>query len=191
MRQVIPVPARFEYASCRLCAVQDDVSLEDYIWVAATGVRYRPGVGVDGHNVNHYPGCERCRLDLQLVATADTDLYGELPGGTCRGVGDPLIVGVAEGSVPVVAVGDDHDERIAEACVADRTGLHGAGHVAGSQCNDKTAGVADELRRRGHQVNEVPALGVSGCATVVMLDPATGNRVAAADPRRDCYAIAY
>lgn len=52
-------------------------------------------------------------------------------------------------------------------------------------------GVAEELRRRGHQVNDVPALGVSGCATVVMLDPATANRVAAADPRRDCYALAY
>jgi hypothetical protein len=25
----------------------------------------------------------------------------------------------------------------------------------------------------------------------VMIDPATGNRLAAADPRRDCYAIAY
>ena len=25
----------------------------------------------------------------------------------------------------------------------------------------------------------------------VLIDPATGNRFAAADPRRDCYAIAY
>jgi gamma-glutamyltranspeptidase/glutathione hydrolase len=32
---------------------------------------------------------------------------------------------------------------------------------------------------------------MSGCATAVMIDPATGNRLAAADPRRDCYAIAY
>jgi hypothetical protein len=24
-----------------------------------------------------------------------------------------------------------------------------------------------------------------------MIDPATGNRFAAADPRRDCYAVAY
>ena len=51
--------------------------------------------------------------------------------------------------------------------------------------------VARELQRRGHQVNEVRPLGVSGCATVVMIDPATGTRLAAADPRRDCYAIAY
>ena len=31
----------------------------------------------------------------------------------------------------------------------------------------------------------------SGCATVVMIDPATGNRFAGGDPRRDCYAMAY
>lgn len=49
--------------------------------------------------------------------------------------------------------------------------------------------VSRELRSRGHHVNEVPL--VSGCATVVMIDPATGNRLAAADPRRDCYAMAY
>jgi gamma-glutamyltranspeptidase/glutathione hydrolase len=51
--------------------------------------------------------------------------------------------------------------------------------------------VVDELRRRGHQVNVVPPFSISGCATAVMLDPATGNKIAAADPRRDCYAIAY
>ncbi|MDG2376093.1 MAG: gamma-glutamyltransferase family protein [Woeseiaceae bacterium] len=47
------------------------------------------------------------------------------------------------------------------------------------------------LRRRGHQVNVVPPFRISGCSTVVMLDPRTGNRIAAADPRRDCYAAAY
>ena len=26
---------------------------------------------------------------------------------------------------------------------------------------------------------------------LVMIDPVSGNRIAAADPRRDCYAIAY
>ena len=54
-----------------------------------------------------------------------------------------------------------------------------------------SAEVVQELRRRGHDVNEVPPLGVSGCATMVMVDPTTGNRLAAADPRRDCYAMAY
>jgi gamma-glutamyltranspeptidase/glutathione hydrolase len=33
--------------------------------------------------------------------------------------------------------------------------------------------------------------GMSGCATAVMIDPKTQNRIAGADPRRDCYAIAY
>jgi gamma-glutamyltranspeptidase/glutathione hydrolase len=32
---------------------------------------------------------------------------------------------------------------------------------------------------------------MSGCATVVMLDPVTQNRLAGADPRRDCYALAH
>ena len=39
-----------------------------------------------------------------------------------------------------------------------------------------SAEVIRELRRRGHHVNEVRPLGVSGCATVVMIDPATGWR---------------
>lgn len=51
--------------------------------------------------------------------------------------------------------------------------------------------VIDELMRRGHDVRVRPPLSISGCATAVMLDPATGNRIAAADPRRDCYAMAY
>ena len=51
--------------------------------------------------------------------------------------------------------------------------------------------VANELRRRGHQVIEAPPFGMSGCATAVLIDPATGTRLAAGDPRRDCYALAY
>jgi gamma-glutamyltranspeptidase/glutathione hydrolase len=53
------------------------------------------------------------------------------------------------------------------------------------------ADVINEMRRRGHDVNVVAPFKISGCATAVMLDPETGNRIAAADPRRDCYAIAY
>jgi gamma-glutamyltranspeptidase/glutathione hydrolase len=53
------------------------------------------------------------------------------------------------------------------------------------------ADVIDEMRNRGHSVNVVPPFRISGCATAVMLDPQTGSRIAAADPRRDCYAIAY
>ena len=51
--------------------------------------------------------------------------------------------------------------------------------------------VFDELRARGHDVSRLRAFGMSGCATAVLLDPATQNRIAGADPRRDCYAIAY
>lgn len=51
--------------------------------------------------------------------------------------------------------------------------------------------VIGAMRERGHEVTIVPPFKVSGCATAVMLDPGSGNRIAAADPRRDCYAIAY
>lgn len=51
--------------------------------------------------------------------------------------------------------------------------------------------VIDEMRGRGHDVTVVPPFRISGCSTAVLLDPGTGNRIAAADPRRDCYAIAY
>jgi len=51
--------------------------------------------------------------------------------------------------------------------------------------------VQDELKLRGHSISQVNQYGVSGCATAVMIDPATGNRFAAADARRDCYAMAY
>lgn len=51
--------------------------------------------------------------------------------------------------------------------------------------------VIDELRNRGHEVRVLPPFRISGCATAVMLDSKTGNRIAAADPRRDCYAAAY
>jgi gamma-glutamyltranspeptidase/glutathione hydrolase len=51
--------------------------------------------------------------------------------------------------------------------------------------------VYDELRSRGHEVSRLRPFGMSGCATAVMIDPVSRNRFAAADPRRDCYAIAY
>jgi gamma-glutamyltranspeptidase/glutathione hydrolase len=51
--------------------------------------------------------------------------------------------------------------------------------------------VFDELRARGHDVSRIRSFGMSGCATAVLVDPKTQNRLAAADPRRDCYALAY
>ena len=51
--------------------------------------------------------------------------------------------------------------------------------------------VFNELKARGHIVSRLRAFGMSGCATAVMIDLKTGARIAAGDPRRDCYAIAY
>jgi gamma-glutamyltranspeptidase/glutathione hydrolase len=51
--------------------------------------------------------------------------------------------------------------------------------------------VFQELKRRGHDVGPLRPYGMSGCATAVIVDPSTGNRIAGADPRRDCYAMAY
>ena len=51
--------------------------------------------------------------------------------------------------------------------------------------------VIEELKMRGHDVRKVPPVSISGCATAVLIDARTGNRLAGADPRRDCYAFAY
>ena len=68
-------------------------------------------------------------------------------------------------------------------------------HTAGFNQLNVEATIADavynELKARGHDVSRLRQFGMSGCATAVMIDPATGNRIAGADPRRDCYAIAY
>ncbi len=51
--------------------------------------------------------------------------------------------------------------------------------------------VFEELKSRGHDISRIPTASMSGCATAVVVDPGTGNRIAGADPRRDCYAMAY
>jgi gamma-glutamyltranspeptidase/glutathione hydrolase len=51
--------------------------------------------------------------------------------------------------------------------------------------------VYNELKARGHDVSRLRTFGMSGCATAVMIAPVTGNRLAGADPRRDCYSVAY
>ncbi len=56
---------------------------------------------------------------------------------------------------------------------------------------DLSDAVFDELKSRGHDISRIPTASMSGCATAVVVDPATGNRMAGADPRRDCYAMAY
>ena len=68
-------------------------------------------------------------------------------------------------------------------------------HTAGFNKLNVEAAVPEavyrELQSRGHDVSRLRTFGMSGCATVVMIDPATGNRFAGGDPRRDCYAMAY
>jgi gamma-glutamyltranspeptidase/glutathione hydrolase len=51
--------------------------------------------------------------------------------------------------------------------------------------------VIQALGARGHDVEVSEQFGVSGCSTVVLIDPASGNRIAGADPRRYCYALAH
>lgn len=48
-----------------------------------------------------------------------------------------------------------------------------------------------ELQRRGHDTTIGKPFSMSGCATAVMVDPSSSIRVAGADPRRYCYALAY
>jgi gamma-glutamyltranspeptidase/glutathione hydrolase len=107
---------------------------------------------------------------------------------------------ILQGFLNIVEFWDDWYPNLHEAFEWPRVRtrhLHGSfwPHAAGFNEMDMESTIpteiADELRGRGHQVNEVRPLGVSGCATAVMIDPATDNRLAAADPRRDCYAIAY
>jgi gamma-glutamyltranspeptidase/glutathione hydrolase len=51
--------------------------------------------------------------------------------------------------------------------------------------------VFKELQARGHDVSTIKPFSIASCATAVLIDPNSGNRIAGADPRRDCYAMAY
>jgi gamma-glutamyltranspeptidase / glutathione hydrolase len=51
--------------------------------------------------------------------------------------------------------------------------------------------VFKDLQSRGHDVSRIPPFSIASCATAVLIDPASSNRIAGADPRRDCYAMAY
>ena len=57
--------------------------------------------------------------------------------------------------------------------------------------NDLPPQVIRSLEDRGHVVNRLQPLGIPSCGTVVLLDPTHGARIAGADVRRDCYAMAY
>jgi gamma-glutamyltranspeptidase/glutathione hydrolase len=54
-----------------------------------------------------------------------------------------------------------------------------------------TDAVIDRLSAMGHDATTVAPQSIASCATAVIVDPATKNRIAGADPRRDCYALAY
>jgi gamma-glutamyltranspeptidase / glutathione hydrolase len=68
-------------------------------------------------------------------------------------------------------------------------------HEGGFNKLNVEAAVPDDvfktLKSRGHDVSRIRTFGMSGCATAVLIDPSSGTRIAGADPRRDCYAIAY
>jgi gamma-glutamyltranspeptidase/glutathione hydrolase len=51
--------------------------------------------------------------------------------------------------------------------------------------------VFKDLQTRGHDVSKIRPFSIASCATAVLIDQASGNRIAGADPRRDCYAMAY
>jgi gamma-glutamyltranspeptidase/glutathione hydrolase len=51
--------------------------------------------------------------------------------------------------------------------------------------------VIQDLIAKGHDVTKIKPYSIASCATAVLIDPKTGNRIAGADPRRDCYAMAY
>jgi len=137
----------------------------------------------------------RYTLTPSLVFKGDTPMMGlGTPGGDNQ---DQTIL---QAFLSIVDFWDDWYPNLHAAIERPRAQtMHFYGsfwpHTAGfNQLNVEAAipdVVYDELRARGHDVSRLRTFGMSGCATAVMIDPATGNRFAAADPRRDCYAIAY
>jgi len=57
--------------------------------------------------------------------------------------------------------------------------------------SDMPEAVYEDLKARGHDVSKIAPASIPSCATAVLIDPGTGTRIAGADPRRDCYAMAY
>ena len=68
-------------------------------------------------------------------------------------------------------------------------------HDAGFNRLNVEAPISDEtikeLKDRGHNVTKIAPYRIASCGTAVLIDPSSGNRIAGADPRRDCYAMAY
>lgn len=51
--------------------------------------------------------------------------------------------------------------------------------------------VINVLKSRGHDITVGKPFSMGGCATAVLIDPSTKIRIAGADARRYCYAVAY
>ena len=68
---------------------------------------------------------------------------------------------------------------------------HPAGFNKLSVESDIPDAVYQELKAKGHDVSKIAPASIASCATAVLVDPGSGNRIAGADPRRDCYAMAY
>ncbi|MEO5761549.1 MAG: gamma-glutamyltransferase family protein [Vicinamibacteria bacterium] len=137
----------------------------------------------------------RYTLTPSLVFKGDTPLMAlGTPGGDNQ---DQTIL---ESFLNVVEFWDDWYPNIHQAFEWPRfQTLHFHGsfwpHTAGFNKLNLEAAIPDsvfeELKAMGHDVSRLRLYGMSGCSTAVMIDPKTQNRVAGADPRRDCYAIAY
>ena len=137
----------------------------------------------------------RYTLTPSLVFKGDTPMMGlGTPGGDNQ---DQTIL---QALLSIVDFWDDWYPNLHAALERPRVQtMHFYGsfwpHTAGfNQLNVEATipdAVYNELKARGHDVSRLRPFGMSGCATAVMIDPATGNRIAGADPRRDCYAIAY
>jgi gamma-glutamyltranspeptidase / glutathione hydrolase len=137
----------------------------------------------------------RYTLTPSLVFKGDTPLMGlGTPGGDNQ---DQTIL---QAFLSIVEFWDDWYPNVHGALERPRVQTdHFYGsfwpHTPGFNRLGVEASVSDavykELQNRGHDVRRLRQFGMSGCATVVMIDPTSQNRIAGADPRRDCYAIAY
>jgi gamma-glutamyltranspeptidase/glutathione hydrolase len=175
-------------------------------WIPGAVILGDTGIGMsvrgeqfwlDATHANHIRPRSRPRYTLtpSIVFKGDTPMMGiGTPGGDNQ---DQTIL---QAFLSIVDFWSDWYPNLHAALERPRVQtLHFYGsfwpHTAGFNKLNVEATIPDavysELKARGHDVSRIRAFGMSGCATVVMIDPATKNRFAGADPRRDCYALAY
>jgi gamma-glutamyltranspeptidase/glutathione hydrolase len=175
-------------------------------WIPGAVILGETGIGMsvrgeqfwlDATHANHIRPRSRPRYTLtpSIVFKGDTPMMGiGTPGGDNQ---DQTIL---QAFLSIVDFWSDWYPNLHAALERPRVQtLHFYGsfwpHTAGFNKLNVEATIPDavysELKARGHDVSRSRAFGMSGCATVVLIDPATQNRFAGADPRRDCYALAY